>query len=342
MSDKLPTIHDVVRVSGKSMGTVSRVINNHPSVSIKAKAAVDSAIKQLGYTPNAIAASLRTRSTKVIGLIVTDISNPFFATVINSIESTLYVAGYSLIVANAHGNSDIEISLIELFIARKVDGLILSLHEEKNPKLFKILSNINIPVVLLDRDVLLPFDIVMTDHKRGMRKAVDYLFDLGHIKIALITVSELTSPGRARVDGYVYAHKMAGIEVDMNLVRCGRLDADYGLQETISLLKHSDRPTALIAGGNQLLPGVLRALRRMDLSIPDDISLISCDDTQLSELSTPSITVIDRDISKMGITAANFLLSRLAEEKGNEQRHAVLDTSLVLRDSCAPINNRNR
>jgi len=331
---KKPTIHDVARVSGKSLGTISRVLNEHPSVSIKARAAVEEAIKKLGYTPNAIAASLRTRSTKLIGMMVTDLSNPLFAIMANTAENLLQESGYSLIIANTHDNSDAEVMLIELFIKRKLDGLILSLHDEKNPKLEKILKSISVPVVLLDREMSLPFDAVMTDHEHGMRQAVEYLLGLGHTRIGLVTVSELASPGRGRIQGYAKAYENAGIEFDKNLVRCGSLDADFGYQEAISLLGLSGPPTALIAGGNQILPGILRALTRLEISIPDDISLISCDDTPLSELSKPAITVIDRDISSIGTAAAKLLLRRLEGSDDGGARQVVLDTDLVLRASC--------
>jgi len=340
MSDnKRPTIHDVARLSGKSLGTISRVINNHPSVSIKARAAVEEAVKKLEYTPNAIAASLRTRSTRLIGMMVTDLSNPLFAAMANTAEDVLQESGYSLIIANTHDNSDKEVKLIELFVKRKLDGLIISLHDEKHPALQKILKKINVPVVLLDRELSIPFNAVMTDHERGMRQAIEYLFSLGHTRIGMVTVSELTSPGRARVQGYVGAHEKAGIEIDNNLVRCGSLDSEFGYQETNSLLALGDPPTALIAGGNQILPGVLRALIRKNLSIPDDISLIGCDDTPLSELSNPAITVINRDIGKVGASAARLLLRLLDGADAKEKSQVILDTELVLRDSCARKNN---
>lgn len=330
-----PTIHDVVRESGKSLGTISRVINKHPSVTPATRLAVEKAIEKLGYTPNSVAASLRSNVTKVIGLIVADISNPLFAEITKGAEQVLRDAGYSLVMAATGGSESNELAALDLMKKRKVDGLLLSINNEQSDPIITKVAALDIPVCLLDRDLEGHYDAVMTHHNVGIAKAVSCLVDLGHSRIALISADKTILPGRGRLDGYKRALEAQGIEIDDVLIKLGKLDADFGFAQTNELLDLPQRPTAILSGGNQILPGVLRALKFRNVAIPQDISVIACDDTPLAELHVPPVTIVKRNVEEMGRGGAEMLVERIANKR-KEDRTRVIRTELVLRGSCGP------
>ncbi|MEQ9812074.1 MAG: substrate-binding domain-containing protein [Azospirillaceae bacterium] len=334
-----PTIKDVARAAGTSIGTVSRVLNAHPNVTPLSRQRVMRAVQSLGYEPNLAAQSMRTRTKKAIGFMVNDIANPLFAKISRHAETLFHENGYSLLLANTAGKTSTEIDLVEQFFKHRTDAILLSLADETNPALLQALRGVDIPIVVMDREPEgIDVDRVMTDHGQGMRQATEYLIRLGHRRIGLITADRRISPGRARLDGYLEAHRKAGVSVDPRLIRARTLSAEFGFQEASSLLAAADRPTALIAGGNQILVGAMRAIRQHGIALPHDLSLVSCDDTELTELAGPPITVIWRDLGLIGRTAADLLLQRLAADAGWEPRRILLPTELLVRESCAPPN----
>jgi LacI family transcriptional regulator len=169
-----------------------------------------------------------------------------------------------------------------------------------------------------------------------MEQAVSYLLDLGHRRIALITAGTEILPGRERIRGFTLAFTKRGLPIPTDLIRSQSLSADFGFRETLDLLRGADRPTALVAGGNQLLVGVLRAIEQQGVAIPRDLSLVTCDRTDLATVYAGSITVIDRDIPEIGRTAAQLLLERINGPPDWPARRVVLPTRLVLGRSCAP------
>lgn len=332
-----PTIKDVAQVAGTSIGTVSRVLNEHPSVTEQSHRVVMAAIASLGYEPNLAAQSMRTQTKKAIGFMVNDIANPLFAAITRHAETVLQVNGFSLVLANSGDRPGAEAELVHQFFRHRTDAIMMNLSDETNPQLLRALEKLEIPVVLMDREpVGIDLDRVMTDHAQGMRQATDYLLSLGHRRIALITADHRISPGRARIEGFTAAHKAAGHPLDPALIRARSLSAAHGFQELFALWGRTDRPTAVIAGGNQILLGILRAARQMGISIPRDLSLISCDETEVAELATPAVTVIWRDLALIGRTAADLLLQRLSDHEEWEPRRIMLPTELLVRDSCAP------
>lgn len=329
------TIRDVARLAAVSQGTVSRVLNGL-SVGEKLKERVTKAITELNYQPSAIARSMRTRSTHTVGLMITDISNPVLAAIARGAEEILHPLGYTLIVYNTARHPERETQTLKMLLQRRVDGLLVTVEDEKRPSLHEALSRLRTPVVLIDRDVPMPFDRVLVDHARGLRAATEYLISLGHRRIALITASRSCQPGRDRILGYETAVRKAGLPLDQELVRSQSLASEYGFRETSYLLRSKNPPTAIIAGGNQIFEGMLEAVRNMGWRIPDHLSVIACDDTALTRLGSPTITVVQRDLSALGKLTAGMLAERMAGKAGEEQRTMVLPTSLVLRESCAP------
>ena len=331
---KRPTVVDVASRAGVAVGTVSRVINHSEAVSPTTRDAVWRAIADLGFRPNNVARSMRTRVTRTIGFVVPDISNPLFSVIARAAEGTLQNMGYLLNLANSGDSVEREVKLISDFAERQCDGLIFVTNNESDVRMIEALRAVRLPLVALDRDINLHIDKVMTDHARGMRLAVNYLLELGHRRIALINASELIAPGRERLRGFREAHAEFGLRVDESLIRAGRLDQEFGATQLGALLDLRRPPTALIAGGNQILVGVLRALQLRELTVPRDLSLISCDDTAVTQVSSPPITVVDRDLAQIGRTAAQILIDRLSGQNPSQATRAFLPTELKIRASC--------
>lgn len=332
----LPTIRDVARDAGVSVGTVSRVINGQPYVTAKVQQRVQDAMRRLHYRPNAVAQSMRTRMTRAVGFIIVDVANPVFGAFVKAAQEVLHAADYTLVLANTGEHPAFESELVTTFQQRQIDGLIMTVSTEDNPALLEVLGRLQVPVVLLDREIAMPFDAVLGDHARGMFQATEYLLKLGHRRIGLITASQGIRPGRERVRGYMDAHRTMGIALDPTLIRSGSLAAEYGSREAYTLLTMPAAPTALISGGNQILAGVLKAVSSLSIKIPEQLSLISCDDTELSALYNPPIAVIKRDLHEIGRTAAELLLQRLQGDTNPTPRRVSMPTELVLRESCAP------
>lgn len=327
------TMKDVAEHAGVALSSVSRVLNDHPDVSTQMKVDVYDAIHAVGYEPNLLASSLRRGSTKTIGFLASDISNPLFAEIALGAERRLDDAGYTMVLANSEGSGVRDEEMIRLFRWRRTDGLILSVSDERRQGTLTELARLGEPIVLIDRDVkgLEGASGVSSDHASGMRAAVDHLLDLGHTNIALVSGPKGLRPVRERSRGFRKSFRARGLEPTEFLVGAGSFSAESGEEATLELFSLDTPPTAIIAAGNLLLTGVLRALRRLNLAVGTDVALVSCDEVPLTELHTPPITVIERDAVKMGELAAELLLERLGTD--GAARRILVPTSLVIRDS---------
>jgi LacI family transcriptional regulator len=326
-------MREVAQLAGVAMSSVSRVLSGHPDVSAAMQARVLAAVAELGYQPDLLAQSLRRQETMTIGFAVGDISNPLFAQIVATAESHLRGAGYSMLLTNSEASGDLDATHIGLLAQRRVDGIILSLSDERNPETLAALERLDVPVVLLDRDVDVPGAVHgYTDHRPGMRQAVAHLLDLGHRNIAMIS-GQAMRPVRERRAALEACYAERGLPETYTLVD-GTFSVDFGARAAGELLSLDDPPTAIIAGGNQLLIGCLRVLTEAGLRVPDDVSLVTCDEVPLSELYRPPIATISRDTVGLGRTAAELLLHRLGEHGGPPET-VVLPTQFTVRESVA-------
>ena len=317
---------------------MSRVLNDHPDVSENMRIRVLEAIEELGYEPNLLAAGLRTGSTRTVGFIVADLRNPLYASIVTAAQRELARKGYAVVITTSDSEADRDKEMARVLRLRQVDALIVSLADETHRGVIEELNRFDGPVVLLDRHVpdLGAASSVETDHGDGMRQATEHLVEHGHERIALVTGPPQVRPTAQRVEAFRAVHRTYGLTSPQRFIRSGSFQPNFGEVATRDLLSMPCPPTALIAGGNLLLTGVLRAFRRLGLQPGQDLSLISCDDVPLSELHTPSITVINRDISELGRSGARLALEHLSDPD-TPPRKIVLPTSLVLRESTRPI-----
>lgn len=330
------TIRDVARVAAVSVGTVSRSLNAPATVRPVTLAKVQAAIAALNFRPDSRAQNMRRRNTMTVGFVVDDITNPLHAETFKAADAQMRLQGYSLYLVNTNGQAEEESAAIDMLQHGRADGVIMTINNETDERTRKRMMELRIPSVLLDRDIPLEIDAVLTDHAAGMTQAAHYLIGLGHRRIALLSASTEIRPGRERVRGFVEAFQRNGLPVPEDLIRARSLSVEFGLHEANLLLGSAVPPTAIIAAGNRILVGVLKAVQQRGLRIPQDLSLISCDQTDLALLYPGPITLIDRDIREVGRTAAQFLLERL-EQAGGPARRMMVPTRLILGGSCAPV-----
>ena len=328
------TIREVAKEAGVSVGTVSRFLNSPESVRARTLNKVRHAIDKLDYIPDRRAQIMRRRKTLTIGFVVDDIANPLHAMTFKAANAIVRKSGFYLFLVNTAGSAEEEASAINMLQNGGADGVILTINSERDPRTIKQLEDLKIPAVLLDRELPIVADGIMTDHATGMHQATKYLLELGHRHIAFISGSEDSRPGRERMKGYRSAFEEAQLPVPQDLVRIGSLSVDHGFRAAASLLEAKPRPTAMIAAGNRILVGALRVIRQLNVQVPDELSLITCDQTDGATLFQVSITFIERDIEEIGELAASMLLERLEEDRA-EARVVTIPTRLIIGSSCA-------
>lgn len=334
---KVPTIKDVARIAGASLGTVSKVINNDASVRAPLRSRVLRAIEDLKYQPNALAQGMRRTETGVVGCTISDISHPTVSTMVSAAEMLLSDAGFGMVLTSHRDQLRHERRLFDFLCQRRVDGLIGTVVYDDNQSPPDFLKRAEFPIVLMERQFGDLFDSVVSDQEHGCYGLTKHLIDLGHRRIAILTPPRLSRPGRDRIRAFIRAHEDGGLSTDPELIKDRENRADTGFRDAYAMLMKSHRPTALIASVNEI-PSVIRAARMRGLSIPEDLSIASCGDSDFAPIITPAITCFRWDTAEVGRFAAEFLLSRIRDSR-QETRQVILPTEIVLRDSCAPPRN---
>lgn len=327
------SMREVAERAGVAMSSVSRVLSGHPDVSAAMRERVLSAVGALGYEPDFLAQSLRRGATLSVGFVVGDITNPLMADIASGAESVLRAAGYSMLVMNSENEPELDAAHIRFFQSRRVDGMILSLASERKRTTLDVLARLETPTVVIDRDLppRIRASAVLSDHRPGMHAAVNHLLDRGHRRMALVTGAVTTRPGKERVAAMRDAIAARGLP-DESIYLPESFSEEHGRTATETLLAGPEPPTAIIAGGNQLLIGCLRALQRHALEPGRDIAIITCDDVPLSELYRPPIASISRNSVELGRTAAELLLRRVRGD--DNPATVVLPTVFVARASA--------
>lgn len=334
------TIHDVAKRAGVAVSSVSRALGNHPDVSEAMHARVAKAAKELGYVPDPAAQSLRSGSSRLIGLIVRDFANPFFGEIISGIEDVVTAAGYTLLVTDSGRDADQELERLNALRQRRVDALLLSTVDDTAATTHSLVKGFKRPVLLLDRESDDPaLGRVLYDHATGVREATRDLIQLGHRRIAFITGSIEIRPTRERLRGFVEAYEEAGLPVADAEQITGVFSASFARATTADLLARpaDKRPTAIIAGGVQATIGVLESLSELGLSPGDDVSMVVCDDLPWLRVMRPRISAVLRDPDAMGRASAELLLAMIS---GQPADTVTLPTRYETRDTTRPVSGQ--
>ena len=324
---------DVAREAGVSTATVSHVLNGTRQVSVKTRGRVGDAVTRIGYTPNGVARALRTASTDSVGLVISDVANPYYADVIKGIEAMVGQSGRRLLLANADDDAERELQVVRALVQRRVDGLIVATTSSAGDGAVGYLESRDLPVVLIDRLIGSGFDQVGASNEEPMRALVAHLAELGHERIGIVAGVTGISTTEERLAGYRRALAGAGLEYDDALVCAGRSRVRPAADAVAELMALRRPPTALVAGNNLMAIGVLGALRDLGRVVPGDVALVAFDDFEWSELLASPLTTVAQPGRAIGEEAVRLLLRRIADPRTPPETLR-LDPEVIHRRSC--------
>lgn len=331
----LATIKDVARRAGVAISTASAAINRSAPVSEEVIEKVQKAVREIGYVPHGAAQSLRMGQSRLIGLILPDITNPHFANVAKVVESACLEAGYMAAVYSTSEDYDRERQILKMMRAQRVAGLIIIPTRSDAEHGARLAEEIHVPTILLDSYITgLPYDVVKLDNVGAGRMATEHLFSLGHRRIAVTTGRDNIVTGEDRLQGYLDAHAAHGIPVDPHLLIEGRFDKAIARDSTLALMRKAEPPTAIFALSNMTTLGVLSALRELKLSVPADVSVIGIDDFDFADIMNPPPTVVAAPVAEMARCAIDGLLHEIGDKAHPKGALQLFTPTLVIRESC--------
>ncbi|MEV0915205.1 LacI family DNA-binding transcriptional regulator [Streptomyces sp. NPDC049967] len=327
----MASIKDVAAQAGVSVATVSRVLNSHPSVSPDARGRVLAAVEALGYRPNTLARSLRTDQTRTLGLVISDVLNPYFTALARSVEEEARALGYSVIIGNADERPEQQDEHVRTLLDRRIDGLLVSPADGDSPLLHDV-ARTGTPMVFVDRwmpGVDVP--VVRADGHRAIQDLVAHLYALGHRRLAIIAGPAATTTGDERVEAFRAAMSAHGLALPDAYIGQGDFQAASGRRATEHFLALPEPPEIVFAADNLMALGALDAIRAHGLRVPEDIGLAAFDDIPWFVHTGPPITAIAQPTGELGRAAVRALVDIV---EGRPPQSVTLHARLVVRGSC--------
>jgi LacI family transcriptional regulator len=334
------TIKDVARRAGLSPSTVSRSLNNSGYVSVSTRRRVDEAVADLGYRPNWLARGLRGKPSRLIGVVIPDISNTYYTAIAQVVSNTLRAHDYEMILCVNDDDVQIDLHYLQILQQKHVDGILYThpAHGSNGPYLRQLASS-GLPIVEVNRqqqkDLL---DATLANNYQGAYMMTEYLIRRGHRRIGLILGETSIITGSERLEGYRSALRDANLPGDPCLVRTGTFTRSHGESAARDLLDLSEPPTVIFAANNRILMGVLAVLDDRNLRVPEDISVVAFDNSEWMSIWRPPITCVDIALDEMARLAADLLLKRItAHAEPRKPVTYLLSTSLIERASCRAL-----
>ncbi|MGR6874314.1 LacI family DNA-binding transcriptional regulator [Pseudomonas sp. HK3] len=330
----MATMKDIARVAGVSTATVSRALMNPEVVKGPTRTKIQAAIDKLGYSPNFMARHLRTQKSQAIVVLVPDISNPFFATVIRGIEQVAHSTGYSVLLGDTQNDLKREASYANMVQTKQADGMILlgdRVPADIDPR--NELRSIHSPLVMTC--AYTPEDSiynVFIDNTAAANKVVSHLLSKGHKKIGCI-VGYKNTITQQRYEGFCQAMKAHGLDVNASWVVEGEFSSESGFTAAQKILEQDDRPTAIFSINDEMAMGALQAIKAQGLKVPEDIALVGFDDIRFSEYTDPPLTTVSQNGIDMGCHAMRMLIELMSGKQPRKVKQE-LDYELVIRQSC--------
>jgi LacI family transcriptional regulator len=335
------TIRDVARLASVSVATVSNVLNSTRSVAAETRERVLKAVDALGYAPHAAARSMRGRGSGLLGLIVADITNPFFTALVHAIERAANARGYAVLLCNSDEDLEREQRHLQLLRTQRVDGIILAATGHASSGRAAALSRLRAPVVLVDRGFTeFGLDAVILDNRQAALAATRHILEFGHQRIAMIGGPTTVSTGAERLAGYREALLEAGVAYEARWVHDAGFREEPAYDAACAMLAAGERPTAIFAANNLIAIGVMRAIADARLRCPQDVSVVSIDDFAWATAFRPRMTTVAQPVAQMGETAVRLLLDRIDGTAPAEARTERMAPMLVVRDSCTAAPQR--
>jgi DNA-binding LacI/PurR family transcriptional regulator len=328
------TVANVAQRAGVSAATAARVLSGSGYASEAARRAVLEAAKEIGYVPNHIARSLRTRRTMLAGLLIGDVENSFYSVIAKHVESVAKDAGYQIVLCNSNDDPETEKQYLRLLDGMRVDGLVITPTGGNQRHLRRLIEKGTV-IVQIDRMVEgLNADAILLDNEEGAMTAVSHLIAAGHTRIGILTGPPDVLTARDRLKGYERALREHGIPVREELIRAGSFLHEHASEAAAELLRSSPAPTAIFAANNVLAEGCFLCLNELSLTVPKDVSLVAFDDVAWMSMVRPQITAVRQPVADMARSAAELLLRRLRDSKPVPST-SVFRSELVVRGSVA-------
>lgn len=337
--DKKVNIKDIAKLANVSHTTVSRALNNKLRIRPETKEKILAIAKELGYRPNFIARSLVMRRTKTLGLVITNIANPFYTELAQGIEKTATQLGYSIILCSTQSDISTEKQYIEMLRSKGVDGILFSSAHMEDPNIVSLAEE-GFPIVLVNRRTYHPVvkekvDYVGVDNILGGFLAVEHLIRLGHQRIGVIGGSAESSVGMERLEGGKRALQIYGVEQREDYFVDGNFLKGSGYHQGKQFLKMADRPTAIFATNDYMALGVYHALLEEEIRVPEEVALIGFNDIEFSSIKGIELTTIGQKKFEMGAIAVEMLVERIekSDERGSS-KEILLKPELIIRRTC--------
>ncbi|MBG9565518.1 substrate-binding domain-containing protein [Brevibacillus agri] len=330
------TIADVAKKAGVSKTTVSRILNGHlEHATEETRERILAVIRELDYRPNALARGLKQSKTNVLGIVLSNLQNPFWARVLEGVEDACRSMGYSLMICNSNEDPDLEEEYIKGLQMRQVDGIIIN-PTMKNFALYEALLNYKFPVVAVNRKMSgLEVDMVVMDNIKGSTLAINQLWENGRRNIAIMLYPfEGVSPRIERIEGYKQALRNNGAEIRDNLIQVVPEKKGLIKEATKELIRKSPDIDAIFSTNNMMTLEILEAIKELNLRVPDDIALIGYDETVWSKHLDPPLTTVSQPAFEMGELAAKSLIKKIQSKRSTKPKTTVLEPELIIRRSC--------
>jgi LacI family transcriptional regulator len=327
------TIVDVARKAGVSVSTVSHVVNHTRRVLPETKRLVEAAIASVGYQTNTLARSLKTATTKSVGIAISAISNPYFSDIICAIETECARLGLMVFLSDTQDDPERELNVVRALHQRRVDGIILAPSPDPQQRSLRYIEAAGVPCVLVDRMPNDNFDQVGVKNREAMELLIAHLASFGHRRIGFIAGHPGFATTLERIAGYKSALATHSLTFDPMLLATGHATTAAATASTHAFMALRRPPTALATGNNMATIGAMRALRALNMNVPADISIAGIDDFEWADCFEPRLTVVAQPCEEIGRQAAALLIERIASADG-ARRTIRLDGTLIERNSC--------
>jgi LacI family transcriptional regulator len=332
------SIRHVASRAGVSIATVSATINGSETVRMETRQRVLEAIAALGYQPNGVARSLRLGSSGVIGLVVSEITNPFFAEISLVVEEVALAAGKVVVVCNTNEDVERERFVLNALRVQRVAGLVIAPAGQGGDYGADLAGRVPLRTVVIDRQIpRLERDFVGLDNKAAGRMITEYLLRLGHRRIGFVGGREGISTAADRFAGFAEALSEGGISLDYSLCIDANYRSELANRATVEMLTRTDRPTAIVAANNLTTLGVMQAVSALGFNCPSDVSVAGIDDSAWNIALRPQLTSVAQPIEAIGRQAIDWLIEHLASPMDAVPRSVEFAPSLVIRNSCASV-----
>lgn len=334
-----PTIYDVAKEANVSIATVSKVINNSGKMRDSTRERVQKAIKELNYQPNMVASALTGKGTETMGLLVPDISNPFFSEMARMIENRAHEVGMSVIICSTDYKAEKEEKYIELLKRKQVDGLIIAATIQNN-KLLEKLKEGSLPIVMLTQDdVGFGFTSVSVDDYKGGYEATNHLIKSGHENIAIIT--EHANSSKMRLVGYREAHELHGVKVKEKNIHRTTAKIENGQKIVMDMIREDNVPSAVFACNDLIAIGVIKGAKEAGIKVPEELSVVGFDDTILTKIIEPRLTSISQPVAQMGAKTVDLIIDKINQNRNQripESAERILfNPTIIIRNSTQSV-----